>query len=144
MGALLLLLAAACGGSSGDAAAPDSTVVEMDVPDPEAVDAELAGAQAVCEEYIDREVPEGELLLVIPQSVAEVRSTEPGAWPDKDASDRVLACSFSRPASSATTTCPDGSVIDAVGIGETGSVSLDLDGVVGWESEIVPLELCER
>ena len=74
--ALLVLLVAACGGAADEEGEPGSTIVEMDVADPELADAEMAGARLVCEEYVARQVPDGEVLAVIPQSVAEVRFTD--------------------------------------------------------------------
>jgi hypothetical protein len=142
-GALLVLVMAACGGTSGEEGEPGSTIVEMDVVDPELADAEMAAARLLCDEYVAREVPDGEVLLVVPQSVAEVRFTDPEAWPGKAATDRVVSCAFSLPSTSSWTGCPDGSVVEGAGLGATGSVTLDLDGVVGSESEIVPLDLCE-
>ena len=137
--AVLVLIAAACSESADDSANFTTSVLDVDVRD-----VDMAGADAVCEEYVLREVPDGTLLLVIPQSVAEARSTDPEAWPGRSPSDQVVACSFSVPGAPTSTVCADGSVIDAPERGAIGSASVDLDGVVGSESAIEPLDLCGR
>jgi len=135
--AVAVLLAAGCGGTSNEGGEFTTSVLDVEVRD-----VDTAGADLVCEEYVSREVPGGTLLLVIPQSVAEARQTDPDAWPDRSPSDQVVACSFSVPGAPTSTVCPDGSVMDAPEQGAIGSASVDLDGVVGSESPLEPLDLC--
>ena len=52
--AVAVLLAAACGGDSGETGELTTTVLDVEVRD-----VDTAGAEAVCEEYVVREVPEG-------------------------------------------------------------------------------------
>jgi hypothetical protein len=136
--AVTIALAAACSEPSDDAGEFTTTVLDVEVRD----EVDTAGAEVVCEEYVQREVPGGTLLLVIPQSVAEARQTDPEAWPDRSPADQVVACSFSVPGAPTSTVCPDGSIVEPLEQGAIGSASVDLDGVVGSESPAEPLDLC--
>jgi hypothetical protein len=111
-------------------------------PSRSADDDELTAATTACESAADDVAPGGTVLLVVPQSVAEVQATEPDAWPSRSGDERVIGCVYQMPASSSTTTCPNGEVRMEGSGGATISVRLDFDGAIDGEPEVQPSDLC--
>jgi hypothetical protein len=93
---------------------------------------DLAKADELCKSVAARVAPGGQLQLVVPQTVREVRFVEPAAFSNRSAGDHVAACSWTIVGDSRhtpSTVCKDGSRV-VPGVERVISVWTDASGTV--------------